>query len=84
MQCRLVAFLILVTGAGALVQAHPAPSKPALDATGPSAEVRKQKYHAAAIADCEAMWDRGTHMIRKEWSRAYRRVQERLKQLELK
>jgi hypothetical protein len=73
MQFRLIAFLILVTGAEALVQAHPA-SKPALDATGSSAEVRKQKAYDAAIADCEAMWDRGTHMTRKEWSRACRRA----------
>jgi hypothetical protein len=84
MQSKVIAFLILVSAAGALVQAHPAPSAPASDATAAPVEVRKQKAHAAAIADCEAMWDRATHMTRKEWSRTCRRVQDRLRQLELR
>jgi hypothetical protein len=49
-----------------------------------SVEAGKQKAHAAAVADCEAMWDRATHMTRKEWSRTCQRVQIRLQQLELR
>jgi hypothetical protein len=40
----------------------------------------KQKAHQAAIVSCEAMWDRGTHMTKTEWSH---RMQDRLRQLEL-
>lgn len=69
MQCKVVAFLILVLTSGATLA---------------SVEAGKQKAHAAAVADCEALWDRATHMTRKEWSRTCRRVQLRLQQLELR
>jgi hypothetical protein len=84
MQCKVVAFLILVLSAGsALAQTGPAgPSAPSLDATLASVEAGKLK--AYAVADCEAMWDRATHMTRKEWSRTCRRVQLRLQKLELR
>ena len=81
MRFNVIAFLILVSVAGALAQAQPAPGALASDATAAAVEERKRKAHAAAIADCEAMWDRGTHMTRTEWSRACRRVQDRLWQL---
>ena len=85
MQCKVVAFLILVLSAGsALAQAGPAASAPSSDATLASVEAGMQKAHAAAVADCEAMWDGATHMTRKEWSRTCRRVQLRLQQLELR
>jgi len=86
MRCNVVAFLILVLSAGAaLAQTGPAaPTAPTSGATLASVEAGKQKAHAAAIADCEAMWDRATHMTRKEWSRTCRRVQLRLQQLELR
>jgi hypothetical protein len=58
---------------------HAAPT-----ATVASVEAGKQKAYAAAIADCEDMWDRGTHMTRKDWSRTCQRVQIRLQQLELR
>lgn len=53
-------------------------------ATLPSVETDKEKAYAAAIASCEGMWDRGTHMTRKEWSRTCRRVQDRLQRIELR
>jgi hypothetical protein len=87
MQCKVVAFLILVLSAGAaLAQTGPAaPSAPTSGATLASVvEAGKQKAHAAAVAGCEAMWDRATHMTREEWSRTCRRVQLRLQRLELR
>lgn len=86
MQFKVIALLILAPSAGAALAqgAAPAPNAPASVATATSVEVGKQKAHAAAIADCEAMWDRGTHMTRKEWSRTCRRVQNRLRQLDLR
>jgi hypothetical protein len=53
-------------------------------ATAESVELDKQKAHAAAIANCEAMWDSATHMTKTEWSRTCRRVQNRLRKLELR
>ena len=85
MQFKVIAFLILAPSVGAaLAQAAPAPSAPTSGETATSIEVSKQKAHAAAIANCEAMWDRGTHMTRNDWSRACRRVQDRLQQLEIR
>ena len=84
MQIKIIAFLILLANAGAAVQAHPAPSATISGTTAASVELEKQKAHAAAIANCEAMWDRTTHMTKMEWSRTCRRVQNRLRQLELR
>jgi hypothetical protein len=54
-------------------------------ATAASAKAANEtKAHAAAIANCEAMWEQATHMTRKDWARACRRVQTRLQQLELR
>ena len=51
----------------------------------PSAvEPTKQSTHATDITDCERMWDRGTHMTKRDWSQTCRRVQNRLQQLELR
>jgi hypothetical protein len=83
MQSKAVAFLILILSAGA-ASAQAGPAAPSPDATLASVEAGRQKAHAAAVADCEAMWDRATHMTRKEWSRTCRRVQLRLQQLELR
>jgi hypothetical protein len=84
MHSIVVAFLVLASSAGAaLAQTGPA-SPSASHATSASIQAAKQKAHAAAIENCEAMWDRDTHMTRKEWSRTCRRVQVRLEGLELK
>lgn len=84
MQSSITGLLVLALGAGAALAqtGQAAPSAPQVTAV--SAEAAKAKAHAAAIADCEAMWDRATHMTRKDWSRTCRRVQVRLQQLELK
>jgi hypothetical protein len=85
MQFKIIAFLILASSAGAaLAQAAPAPIAQAAAATATSVEMAKQKAYAAAVASCEAMWDRGTHMTPNDWSRACRRVQNRLQDLELR
>jgi hypothetical protein len=57
-------------------------------ATRPSSEVPGRPntdegtIHEKAIADCEGIWDRGTHMTMQEWSRTCRRVQTRLQGLD--
>jgi hypothetical protein len=43
-----------------------------------------RKAHEAAIADCERMWDRGTHMTKKAWSQTCRRVQDWLERMEIR
>ena len=47
-------------------------------------EPTKQSAHETAISDCERMWDRGTHMTKRDWSQTCRRVQNRLQQLEIR
>ena len=84
MQIKIIASLILLASAAAAVQGQPAPSVATAGATAASVELDKQKAHAAAVANCEGMWDRATHMTRTEWSRTCRRVQNRLRQLELR
>ena len=71
--------LMLALSAGAALS-QTAPTDPATTTT--SIEADKEKAYAAAIANCEGMWDRDTHMTRTEWSRTCRRVQARLKQME--
>ena len=70
--------LMLALSAGAALS-QTAPTDPA---TTTSIEAGKEKAYAAAIASCEGIWDRDTHMTRTEWSRTCRRVQARLKQME--
>jgi hypothetical protein len=85
MRSKIITFLILASSAGdASTQTAPAPVAPVAPPTTTSVKVAQQKAHAAAVASCEAMWDRGTHMTRNDWSRACRRVQNRLQQLDLR
>lgn len=49
----------------------------------PSPAVEKSQYRGA-VANCVQMWDRGTHMTQRQWLRACRRVQDRLRDLTLK
>jgi len=61
------------------------PATPRPDGTRPLVLERiKQSAHEVAIGDCEQMWDRGTHMTKRDWSQTCRRVQDRLQQLELR
>jgi hypothetical protein len=84
MQIKIIVSLILLASAGATVRADPVPSVAMVAATAESVELDKQKAHAAAIANCEAMCDSATHMTKTEWSRTCRRVQNRLRRLELR
>jgi len=43
-----------------------------------------RQAHDAAVADCERMWDQGTHMTRREWAQTCRRVQDRLQHLKVR
>jgi hypothetical protein len=83
MQFTITSFLIALTAGAALAQARIADPS-ASQATAASTKAANEKAHAAAIANCEAMWEQATHMTRKDWARACRRVQARLQQLELK
>ena len=71
-----------------LAQAVPLPGQAGL--ARPPADFRakpsaaKPSAFAEAVADCEQMWDRATHMTRQEWSRTCRRVQNRLQEFRLK
>jgi hypothetical protein len=81
MQIKIIASLVMFASAGAAAQAHPAAS--VVESRAAEA-LDKQRAHAAAIATCEAMWDGATHMTKTEWSRTCRRVQNRLRKLELR
>jgi hypothetical protein len=81
MQSTFAALLSLSLCVGAALAQTGAPVVPSAT---PPVEPGKEKAYAAAIANCEGMWDRGTHMTRKEWSRTCRRVQNRLQQMELR
>jgi hypothetical protein len=58
--------------------------KPGADPRSTVVQPTKQTAHETAITDCEGMWDRGTHMTKRDWSQTCRRVQNRLQQLELR
>jgi hypothetical protein len=80
----LLALLLLCFNADVILgQAAPTPGQ--VGSARPQADVRaKPSTFSEAVADCEQMWDRGTHMSRKEWSQTCRRVQTRLQSLKIK
>jgi hypothetical protein len=77
-----VSTLLIVSLSAGAASGQAVRAAPSTAAT--STEENKEKEYAAAIANCEGMWDRGTHMSREQWSRTCRRVQARLKQMELR
>ena len=80
----LLALLLLCFHADViLAQAVPTPGQTA-PVRPPADDRAKPSAIAEAVADCERMWDRGTHMSRKEWSQTCRRVQTRLQSLKIK
>jgi hypothetical protein len=86
MRCLIIIALLLGASIAPAV-AEVAPGTPAAPgASAPSREAISAQTGAyeAAIADCERMWDRATHMTRQEWRQTCRRVQDRLKQLQVK
>ena len=79
----LLATVIVWLSAG--VASAEVPASQAVRVAPSAAEVAsKRAALETAVADCESMWDRGTHMTKKEWSRTCRRVQDRIQQLELR
>ena len=62
----------------------PVTPRPPAGSPSLAVELTKQSAHETAIADCVRMWDRGTHMSKRDWSQTCRRVQNRLQQLELR
>jgi hypothetical protein len=77
-----VSTLLIVSLSAGAASGQAVRAAPSAAAT--STEDSKDKEYAAAIANCEGMWDRGTRMTREQWSRTCRRVQARLKQMELR
>jgi hypothetical protein len=77
-----VSTLLIVSLSAGVASGQAVRAAPSAAAT--STEDSKDKEYAAAIANCEGMWDSGTHMSREQWSRTCRRVQAHLKQMELR
>ena len=80
---RLAATMVCLSAGVAFAEVV-APPRPTGLAPSPAATASKASALEAAVVDCERMWDRGTHMTRKEWSQTCRRVQNRLQLLELR
>jgi hypothetical protein len=71
-----LALCLFATGALAQADAAPPGGKAAADVAAKSAN--SDRY-----ADCVQLWDRGTHMSRSDWSRTCRRIENRLKNLQV-
>ena len=84
MRTIVLAAATVCLGASVALAEMPAPPRPAGAVPSSAGLASKQVALETAIADCESMWDRGTHMTKKEWSRTCRRVQDRIQQLELR
>jgi hypothetical protein len=82
--------ILIVTAAalsfctGAAFAEMPVAPRPAADPRASVVQPTKQSAYETAVADCERMWDRGTHMTKRDWSQTCRRVQHRLEHLELR
>lgn len=84
---RILIVLSLTLGLGAsMARAEVVPAQPGLrDQAKQTAMTAAQKASfETAVADCEGMWDRATHMTKREWSLACHRVQTRLQNLQVK
>jgi hypothetical protein len=80
----ILAAAIFCSSAGIASAEVPVSPRPPAGAGSLAVEAAKQSAHETAIADCERMWDRGTHMSKRDWSQTCRRVQNRLQHLELR
>ena len=80
----IIAAMALCLSVGAGLPELVVPPKPGVDPRSTVVQPTKQSAHETAIADCKQMWDRGTHMDKRDWSQTCRRVQDRLRQLELR
>jgi hypothetical protein len=68
---------LAIAAPGEIVSAAPAERVPQLTAD-------QKRVRELAVANCESMWDRGTHMTKRDWARTCRRVQNRLQSLDVK
>jgi hypothetical protein len=84
MDAIILAATIVSLSAGIAFAEVVAPPPPANVAPPSTEAAAKRSITEAAVADCERMWDRGTHMTKKEWSQTCRRVQDRIQQLEFR
>lgn len=77
---RALILLALLLGPSAAF-AQAVPPLPTAPGSSPQSASAQKKADAEAVADCERMWDKGTHMTKQDWSRTCRRVQGRLQNL---
>jgi hypothetical protein len=70
-----------------LAMAAPSEFASAASATAervPELTADQKRVRELAVANCESMWDLGTHMTKRDWARTCRRVQNRLQSLDVK
>jgi len=84
MRSSFIAATVLGLNVCAAFAQAPAVPPPAVDPRISPAVPSRQSAHETAVTDCERMWDRGTHMSKRDWSQTCRRVQNRLQQLEVR
>jgi hypothetical protein len=84
MKCAPLLVLFMLTHAGmASAQTEVRPPRELVGAAASKATEKSERAaRERAVADCESIWDAGTHMTRQEWSRTCRRVQNRLNQVD--
>jgi hypothetical protein len=58
---------VLCSSAGMAFAEVPVMPQPPAGPRSLAVESTKQRAYATAIANCEPMWDRGTHMSKREW-----------------
>jgi hypothetical protein len=84
MRTALTIALALACTAGATL-AQPAPAPPSASSDPKSRQTGVEKGpDTESLASCLAMWEGSTHMSKREWARACRRVDERLRNLSVK
>jgi hypothetical protein len=81
---RLAATMVCLSAGVAFAEVVAPPRPTGVAPSSAEAAASKRSAIEAGVADCERMWDRGTHMTKKEWSVTCRRVQNRIQQLELR
>ena len=82
MELAIAATLLLCLSAILALAEMPAGTGARSSAEVPGKSANERTVHEQAVANCESIWDPGTHMTRQEWSRTCRRVQTRLQRLD--
>ena len=77
---------VLLAASSTLASGEPTPRNPpaASEVKSRATLAAERRAHEAAIADCERMWDRGTHMTKQQWAQTCRRVQNRIQDSQLR